>query len=293
MRAPALQPTSRDPLVVDLRHRLEEVDRAPDRDNRLRHSLPLRDESLLGGARSRLGLGHRDREHDHSARREPGRRHEQLGSVSTRPVEIDRRRERALPGWDREHPVDPAAARHRERDVMHGDRVPLVDHAPVDCTGAAPSCRRRTGVPPPCHSSPHTRGWSRSRPRGWRRRLSSRSRGGRIRTDETSRPQNGRSTRLSYTPYTFVRSNSMTVCTDKLALRDLVHDGTPRAPVHESTHFESLGLAREVIPVHRSVVEVAAAVRARSRFLERRCQDSSSAWRSLRKCTRVWRVFRQ
>ena len=46
------------------------------------------------------------------------------------------------------------------------------------------------------------------------------NRGGRIRTDETSRPQTGRSTRLSYTPTT-ERPHGMTVSTYEVALGDL------------------------------------------------------------------------
>ena len=92
----------------------------------------------------------------------------------------------------------------------------------------------------------------------------SHNRGGRIRTDETSRPQTGRSTRLSYTPTT-ERPHGMTVSTYEVALGDLF-ENLPFA-VRLADHradVERLPLRRPVIPRHRRVMEPAAAIRARS-----------------------------
>ena len=81
-------------------------------------------------------------------------------------------------------------------------------------------------------------------------------------------PKAGTLTRLSYTPSSYIRANSMAVCTHELALGDLIPDGKPCASMHEGAHLEALRLARKMIPVHRCVVEATAAVRAGSRFLD-------------------------
>ena len=69
------------------------------------------------------------------------------------------------------------------------------------------------------------------------------------------RPKRGTLTRLSYTPHTFVRSYSMTVCAHKLALGDLVEDGLATMSVDQTTEISPPHVPREVIPLHRRVVK--------------------------------------
>ena len=54
-----------------------------------------------------------------------------------------------------------------------------------------------------------------------------------------SRPQTGRSTRLSYAP-SFIRSNRVAVCTHEIAFRNLIEYCLATVPVNRAGHIESL-----------------------------------------------------
>ena len=165
-RAPELQPDERDPVVVDLRQRLEHVDRTPCRDDRGDGRLALRNELLRRRPGRRRQLGHRDRQRHDATGGHPRRRHEQLGAVAARPVQVDDGRKRPLPGRHGEHRVD-ALAGARERDVVNGDRVAVVDDAAVDIVERRRGVvgeRRALGCCPSCASgvSHHTQPRSRA-----------------------------------------------------------------------------------------------------------------------------------
>ena len=91
--------------------------------------------------------------------------------------------------------------------------------------------------------------------------------------------------------------HSMTVCTDELALRrsPLAIAATPRAPVYETSHLElAWRSAREMIPVHRSWVEIDRRQSTQGASpSDVGATDSSAPGATFWTCTRVRRVFCQ
>ena len=95
------------------------------------------------------------------------------------------------------------------------------------------------------------------------------SRGGRIRTGEPLRPKRSALTRLSYTPSTNKCTDGVTVCTDKLALRDLRKDSSLVVRANKVAEIRVFLRPRQMIPLHRGRMEGDAAVGAGPSGLER------------------------
>jgi hypothetical protein len=76
-------------------------------------------------------------------------------------------------------------------------------------------------------------------------------------------------TRLSYTPRSLERPHSVTVCTDKIAHRDLRQNcPSADASMNERADVPRLSRLRTMIPLHRGGMEPAATVDARLRRLQ-------------------------
>jgi hypothetical protein len=74
------------------------------------------------------------------------------------------------------------------------------------------------------------------------------------------RPKRGALARLSYAPTPLECPNRMAVRADELTLEYLSHDQTTAMPFYQSAHVSEFCRAWQVVPGHRSMVKILAAV---------------------------------